>query len=204
MISYIAFEGIEGAGKSTVMAAVEEVLLGKGVPVTTVREPGATRVGEQIREILLDLGSTIDPWAEAMLFAAARAHLVRDIVQPALDRGEIVLSDRSVFSSLAYQGGGRDLGIEQVRMVNAAALGGIWPDRVILLRVDPTTGIDRQDVADRIGAEGIEFQTRVANAFDALVAADPERFAVINASEPIASVVQASVREVERWLWTPS
>lgn len=204
MISYIAFEGIEGAGKSTVMAAVEEVLHDRGVPVTTVREPGATRVGEQIREILLDLGSTIDPWAEAMLFAAARAHLVRDIVQPALDRGEIVLSDRSVFSSLAYQGGGRDLGIEQVRMVNAAALGGIWPDRVILLRVDPTTGIDRQDVVDRIGAEGIEFQTRVANAFDTLVAADPERFAVINASEPIASVVQASVREVERWLWTPS
>ena len=89
-------------------------------------------------------------------------------------------------------------------MVNAAALGGIWPDRVILLRVDPTTGIDRQEVVDRIGAEGIEFQARVANAFDTLVAADPERFAVIDASEPIASVVQAAIKEVERWLWTPS
>ncbi|VAW00972.1 Thymidylate kinase, partial [hydrothermal vent metagenome] len=141
MISYIAFEGIEGAGKSTVISAVESYLVDRGIVVTTVREPGATKVGEQIRSILLDQDIELDAWAEALLFAAARAHLVRKVVQPALDRGEVVLSDRSVFSSLAYQGGGRRLGVDRVRMVNAAGLGGIWPHRVVLLRVDAKTGL---------------------------------------------------------------
>lgn len=200
MISYIAFEGIEGAGKSTVISAVESYLVDRGIVVTTVREPGATKVGEQIRSILLDQDIELDAWAEALLFAAARAHLVRKVVQPALDRGEVVLSDRSVFSSLAYQGGGRRLGVDRVRMVNAAGLGGIWPHRVVLLRVDAKTGLGRQHVADRIGSEGVEFQDRVAETFDSLVESDPERFAVIDASQTSDAVVQAVLREVQRWL----
>ncbi len=204
MISYIAFEGIEGAGKSTVINAVDRYLRDRGVVVTTVREPGATRVGEQIRSILLDQDIELDAWAEALLFAAARAHLVREVVQPAMERGEIVLSDRSVFSSLAYQGGGRQLGVDRVRMVNAAGLAGIWPHRVVLLRVDAKTGLARQDIADRIGSEGIAFQARVAQTFDALVESDPERFAVIDANQKSDAVVQAVLVEIERWLWTPS
>ncbi|NOX21774.1 MAG: dTMP kinase [Actinobacteria bacterium] len=200
MISYIAFEGIEGAGKSTAISAVESYLVDRGIVVTTVREPGATKVGEQIRSILLDQDIELDAWAEALLFAAARAHLVRKVVQPALDRGEVVLSDRSVFSSLAYQGGGRRLGVDRVRMVNAAGLGGIWPHRVVLLRVDAKTGLGRQHVADRIGSEGVEFQDRVAETFDSLVESDPERFAVIDASQTSDAVVQAVLREVQRWL----
>jgi dTMP kinase len=204
MISYIAFEGIEGAGKSTVINAVDRYLRDRGVVVTTVREPGATKVGEQIRSILLDQDIELDAWAEALLFAAARAHLVREVVQPAMDRGEVVLSDRSVFSSLAYQGGGRQLGVDRVRMVNAAGLAGIWPHRVVLLRVDANTGLARQDVADRIGSEGVAFQARVARTFDSLVESDPERFAVIDASQESDTVVQAVLVEIERWLWTPS
>ena len=204
MISYIAFEGIEGAGKSTVINAVDRYLRDRGVVVTTVREPGATRVGEQIRSILLDQDIELDAWAESLLFAAARAHLVREVVQPAMERGAIVLSDRSVFSSLAYHGGCRQLGVDRVRMVNAAGLAGIWPHRVVLLRVDAKTGLARQDIADRIGSEGIAFQARVAQTFDALVESDPERFAVIDANQQSDAVVQAVLVEIERWLWTPS
>jgi dTMP kinase len=200
MISYIAFEGIEGAGKSTIINAVDRYLRDRGIVVTTVREPGATKVGEQIRSILLDQDIDLDPWAEALLFAAARAHLVREVVQPAMDRGEIVLSDRSVFSSLAYQGGGRQLGVDRVRMVNAAGLAGIWPHRVVLLRVDAEIGLGRQDIADRIGSEGIAFQTRVAQTFDSLVESDPERFAVIDASQPSNAVIEAVLVEIERWI----
>ena len=186
---YVALEGIEGAGKSTVARRLAALLEAAGEPVLLVREPGGTTTGERIREILLDPGS-VQPWAEALLFAAARAQLIRDVVVPALDSGAWVVSDRSVYSSLAYQGAGRELGLELVRTVNDIAIGGWWPDRVVLLRLDPSLGLERQEVADRIGGEGLVFQQRVSEAFDTLAGAEPERFVVVDATRAVTTIVE--------------
>ena len=197
---YIAFEGIEGAGKSTVAQKVADKLRDGTNRVVTVREPGGTRTGERIRGVLLDADGTPGPWAEALLFAAARAQLAEEIVGPALAAGDWVVSDRSAYSSLAYQGGGRQLGIDAVRSVNEPGLEGVWPQLVILLRVDAIAGLERQRIADRIGREGVEFQQRVAGAFDELAIAEPDRFAVIDAGRPLGDVVTAALREIgERW-----
>ncbi len=197
---YIAFEGIEGAGKSTVAEKVADQLRDGTNRVVTVREPGGTRTGERIRGVLLDTDGSPGPWAEALLFAAARAQLAEEVVGPALAAGNWVVSDRSVYSSLAYQGGGRQLGIDAVRSVNEPGLAGVWPQLVILLRVDAIAGLGRQRIADRIGREGVVFQQRVADAFDELAIAEPDRFAVIDAGRPLGDVVTAALREIgERW-----
>lgn len=176
---YVAVEGIEGAGKSTVVAGIADRLESKGEEVVTVREPGGTPFGEEIRRVLL-FGGDMTAWAEAQLFAAQRAQLAEEVIRPALARGAWVLGDRSVYSSLAYQGHARGLGVEAVRAVNKAGLGGTWPDRVVLLRIDPITGLRRQSVIDRIGAEGASFQGKVAEGFDQLADADPDRFVVVD------------------------
>jgi dTMP kinase len=197
---YIAFEGIEGAGKSTVAERVGERLAADGHRVVRVREPGGTAVGESIRNILLSHDLAPEPWTEALLFAASRAQLAAEIVGPALDDGSWVLTDRSVYSSLAYQGAGRSLGIEKVRSVNEPGLLGVWPNLVILLVVDATEGLARQAVGDRIGDEGIRFQQAVADGFAAIAATEPDRFVVIDASAPLEVVVDAAYREVRgRW-----
>lgn len=197
---YIAFEGIEGAGKSTVAERVAARLDDGSRRVVSVREPGGTDTGERIRAVLLDGAGNPGPWAEALLFAAARAQLAEEVVGPALAAGSWVVSDRSVYSSLAYQGGGRRLGIEAVRAVNEPGLRGVWPHLVILLRVEPTAGLERQAVADRIGAEGVEFQQRVAEAFETLAGAEPDRFAVVDATRPFDDVVASALRVVgDRW-----
>jgi dTMP kinase len=197
---YIAFEGIEGAGKSTVAQKVADKLRAGTNRVVTVREPGGTRTGERIRGVLLDADGTPGPWAEALLFAAARAQLAEEVVGPALAAGDWVVSDRSVYSSLAYQGGGRQLGIDAVRSVNEPGLVGVWPQLVILLRVDATAGLGRQQNADRIGGEGVEFQQRVADAFDELAVVEPDRLAVIDAGRSLGEVVTAALRVIgERW-----
>ena len=193
---YIAFEGIEGAGKSTVAEKVADQVRDGTNRVVTVREPGGTRTGERIRGVLLDTDGSPGPWAEALLFAAARAQLAEEVVGPALAAGDWVVSDRSVYSSLAYQGGGRQLGIDAVRSVNEPGLAGVWPQLVILLRVDAIAGLGRQRIADRIGREGVEFQQRVADAFDELAIAEPDRFAVIDAGRPLGDVVTAALREI--------
>jgi dTMP kinase len=195
-MNYIAFEGIEGAGKSTVAAGVADLLDDGTRRVVRVREPGGTSTGERIRRILLDGADSPGRWAEALLFAAARAQLAEEIVGPSLQSGAWVISDRSVYSSLAYQGGGRGLGIDQVRAVNAPGLGPVWPARVVLLRIDPGTGLERQHVADRIGAEGVAFQQRVADAFDALATAESDRFLVVDASQPLEVVVDVAYRAI--------
>ncbi len=197
---YIAFEGIEGTGKSTLAARCATHLRRHGVDVVEVREPGGTATGERIRRVLLDEGGTVAPWSEALLFAAARAQLAREVVGPALAAGSWVVSDRSVYSSLAYQGGGRGLGVERVRSVNAPGLGEVWPELVVLLRLAPEIGLKRQQVPDRIGSEGLGFQERVAATFDELVAAEPGRFVVAEADSPIDEVWD-TVRQAmeERW-----
>jgi dTMP kinase len=197
---YIAFEGIEGAGKSTVAQAVGARLEDDGFHVVRVREPGGTTVGEAIRQILLSHELAPEPWTEALLFAAARAQLAAEVVGPALEDGAWVLSDRSVYSSLAYQGAGRGLGIQKVRSANEPGLLGVWPSMVILLAVDPGEGLARQEVGDRIGDEGVHFQEAVAEGFAAAAAAEPDRFVTINTHMPLHEVVETAYREIRaRW-----
>ncbi|HSJ29418.1 MAG TPA: dTMP kinase [Acidimicrobiia bacterium] len=168
---YVGFEGVEGAGKSTVVQAVSDRLTSAGENVVVVREPGGTWVGEEIRRLLLHSDALSD-WTEAALFAASRAELVRRVVAPELERGAWVLSDRTYYSSLAYQGGGRQLGVEAVRTLNEQVLGGVVPDLVVLLAVDPVVGFARETDRDRIGSEGLEFQRRVAETYDRIAAED--------------------------------
>ncbi len=186
---YIAFEGTEGAGKSTVVRRVAAHLRDRGIDVVTVREPGGTKVGEAIRAILLDGHLVPQARAEATLFAAARAQLIAEVVLPALERGAWVLSDRSAYSSLAYQAGGRGLPLDEVRRLNDIALGGIWPQVAVLLRVDRSRGLGRQATGDRIGDEGADFHDAVIAAFDALAALEPDRFVVVDAGNDLDDVV---------------
>lgn len=188
---YIAFEGAEGAGKSSIAAEVADRLASRGADVVMVREPGGTPVGEAIREILL--GGTFHPGprAEAALFAAARAQLMAEVVAPALTRGAWVLSDRSAYSSLAYQSGARGLPLDEVRALNDIALGGLWPGRVVLLRVDSESGLSRQEVGDRIGSEDQSFHDAVVQTFDRLAAEDPDTVIVVDATQPLEAVVAA-------------
>ncbi len=197
---YVAFEGVDGAGKTTVATRVAERLAARGLDVVTVREPGGTPTGEAIRRILLDLGGVVGDWAEALLFAAARSQLAAEVVGPALAAGRAVISDRSVYSSLAYQGGARGLGIESVRRVNEAGLGGVWPQTVVLLRLDPSRGLAREEETNRISEAGLALQVKVAESYDRLAAAEPDRFVVLDATTGLAAVVEAAEAEVlRRW-----
>jgi dTMP kinase len=193
----IAFEGVEGAGKSTQVELLRQSLEKAGHRVVTTREPGGTPVGEQVRSILLDPASTLAARSEALLFAAARAQLVEQVIRPALERGEIVLCDRYLDSSLAYQGAGRGLGVEAVAEINRFATGGVVPDLVVLLALDPAEGLARRRGGrDRIEAQDLDFHRRVARGFLNLAAAEPERFAVVDAAAPpdqVAAEVRAAV-----------
>ncbi len=195
---YVALEGPEGAGKSTIRELLAARLVADGLDVVEVREPGGTAAGEGIREVLLDPSGTVSAWTEALLFSAARAQLASEVIQPALARGAWVVGDRSVYSSLAYQGAGRDLGVDEVRMVNEAGLGGVWPDKVVLLRIDASEGLRRQQDEDRIGAEAIDFHRAVVAAYDKLAAAEPERFVIVDAGSDIADVVATAYEGVTR------
>lgn len=194
---YIAFEGIEGAGKSTIARRVSDYLTARGEHVVLVREPGGTSTGEKIRAVLLTMDHDVAPRAEAALFAASRAQLISETVSPALADGAWVLSDRTAYSSLAYQAGGRGLPLDEVWTLNDIALGGVWPDVVVLLRLEPDAGLSRQQDGDRIGNEGVEFHLKVAAAFDDLAAAEPDRFIVVDASLAIDDVVAAVLAELE-------
>jgi len=188
-LRYIAFEGVEGAGKSTVVKVLAARLRAAGDEVVEVREPGGTRLGDAIRGLLLDGDRPMAPWAEAALFAAARAQLAVEVIRPALDRGAWVLSDRTVYSSLAYQGGARCLGVEEVRTLNSLALDGTWPDLVVWLDVDAEVGLKRQENGDRIGSEDLSFHQRVADTFAALAEVELDRLVRIDASADIEAVV---------------
>jgi dTMP kinase len=197
---YVAFEGIDGAGKTTVARAVADRLGDRGFDVLWVREPGGTAAGEAIRRILLEPGAVLGDWTEALLFAAARAQLAAEVLSPALEAGRVVVSDRSVYSSLAYQGGARGLGIDNVRRVNEVGLGGVWPGLVVLLRLEAAAGLAREDGTDRISVEGVDLQERVAAAYDALAEAEPERFIVVDAARGFDEVVTVAEEEVAaRW-----
>jgi len=181
----ITVEGLDGAGKTTLVAGLSAALEERGDRVVVLREPGGVEVSERIRELLKDPGLEIDPRAEALLYAAARAQLVSEQLRPLLDSGATVVLDRFVDSSLAYQGAGRGLGVEEIRTLNAFGTHGLTPDRTLLLRVDPATGLGRISgrPADRLEQEDAAFFAAVAAAYDELAAAEPERFAIIDAAQ---------------------
>jgi dTMP kinase len=189
----ITLEGIDGAGKTTLAAGLRDALTARGHDVQLLREPGGVRAAERIRQLVKDPDSRIGPRAEALLYAAARAQLVDEALRPLLARGTLVLLDRFVDSSLAYQGAGRALGIDAVREINAFATGGLTPDRTLLLRLSPEQGRarsrDRNTPPDRLEREADEFFARIAAAYDELAAAEPTRIAVIDASREPAQVL---------------
>jgi dTMP kinase len=181
----ITVEGLDGAGKTTLVAGLSAALEQRGERVVVLREPGGVEVSERIRDLLKDPALEIDPRAEALLYAAARAQLVAQELRPLLDGGTTVVLDRFVDSSLAYQGAGRGLGVEEIRQLNAFGTGGLTPDRTLLLRIDPAAGLGRiaGRPADRLEQEDAAFFAAIAAAYDALAAAEPERISVIDASQ---------------------
>ena len=195
----ITVEGLDGAGKTTLVAGLSAALAERGEHVLVLREPGGVEVSERIRELLKDPALEIDPRAEALLYAAARAQLVAQELRPLLDSGATVLLDRFVDSSLAYQGAGRGLGVEAIRQLNAFGTGGLTPDRTLLLRIDPSAGLGRiaDRPADRVEQEDVAFFATIAAAYDALAAAEPERFAVIDAAQPPDSVLAAALAALQ-------
>lgn len=193
----ITIEGLDGAGKTTLAQGLADVLRARGVAVTLMREPGGVAASERIRTLVKDPALHVGARAEALLYAAARAQLVEEALEPALARGAWVLLDRFVDSSLAYQGGGRGLGVEQVRAVNAFATGGVQPDRTLLLRIDPALGRTRQDgrgeAPDRLEREHDGFFAKIAAAYDALAAAEPQRIRTLDASADAPAVLAAAL-----------
>lgn len=201
---FVVFEGGEGAGKTTQLARLADTLRQRGIPVTVTREPGATDLGVRVREILLTAeGSRLTPRAEALLFAADRAHHVDTVVRPALDAGEVVLSDRYVDSSLAYQGAGRALPTDEVRRLSRWATDGLEPDLTVLLDIDPTLGLVRaggRSTADRLEGESVEFHQRVRTAFRMLAEANPDRYVVLDGSGDPDELAGSVARAVDRVL----
>lgn len=184
--SLITIEGLDGAGKSTLAVSLAEQLAGRVPRVELLREPGGVEVSEQIRALVKDPALSVSPRTEALLYAAARAQLIDERVRPLLEDGTLVLLDRFVDSSLAYQGAGRGLGVEHVRAINLFATGALTPDRTLLLRITPADGRARQlaraEQPDRLELEGEAFFAAVAAAYDELARSEPQRIRVLDAT----------------------
>jgi len=206
---FIAFEGGDGAGKSTQAARLAAVLESRGYTVLRTREPGGTPVGEKLRSLVLDHGNgEIDAHTEALIFAASRAAHATQVIRPALSRGEIVLTDRYIDSSVAYQGAGRDLGLEAVRSLNDWATSGLQPHLTVLLDVDPQLGRRRrtagQAAEDRLESEADEFHTRIREAFLSLAAGHPQRYLVLPAHLPVDELAEQILARVDTLLAVPA
>jgi dTMP kinase len=192
----ITVEGIDGAGKSTLVAGIAARHPG----IVVLREPGGVELSERLRALVKDPALAIGDRAEALIYAAARAQLVEERVRPLLEDGATVLLDRFVDSSLAYQGGGRRLGVEVIRRLNEFATGGLVPDRTLLLRLDPDAGLERVghrlEGFDRLEQEQLEFWRDVTKAYDELAEDDPERIRVIDAARPAAVVLEQALAQL--------
>jgi len=204
----ITIEGLDGAGKSTLAHALAREIAARGGSVELLREPGGVDLSERIRALVKDPSLAVSPRTEALLYAAARAQLVAELLAPLLAEDAIVLLDRFVDSSLAYQGAGRALGVEEVRAINEFATGGLRPDRTLLLRIAPAAGrarqVSRAVEPDRIEREDDGFFATIAAAYDELARADPDRIRTLDASQPPERVLQDALAALEDLLPVPS
>lgn len=200
---FITFEGGDGVGKTTQISILEEWLSNAQHEIVRTFEPGGTKMGKQLRELLLHSHEAIGPKTEALLYAADRAQHIETVVKPALKSNKIVLQDRYIDSSLAYQGAGRVLGTEEIYDLNVWATGGLWPHLTVLLDLDPLVAAERmqgrQTAADRIEQEKNDFHVAVRREFLKIAAANPARFVVCDASatvEEIADTIKTRVTKL--------
>jgi len=196
---FITLEGPEGSGKSSQLPALAEFLRQQGRAVLTTREPGGTPIGEQVRSVIMNLKNTgMDPRSEILLFCAARAQLVEEVIRPTLARDEIVLSDRYADATLAYQGYGHGYSLVVLRQLLNFATGGLWPDLTLLLDLDPALGLQRKRNSaewNRLDAYTLAFHQRVRDGFLELARAQPERWVTVDAGQP-RDQVQAEIRRI--------
>jgi dTMP kinase len=196
----ITIEGLDGAGKTTLAAGLEAELTARGVDVRLLREPGGVALAERVRELVKDPALRVGARAEALLYAGARAQLTEEELEPLLESGTWVLLDRFVDSSLAYQGGGRELGVAAVRAINEFGTGGLEPDRTLLLVIDPRLGRSRSrqraEPLDRLEAEDDDFFERINATYLELAAAEPERIRKLDAGAAPDAVMQAALAEL--------
>lgn len=197
----ISIEGLDGSGKTTLAGGLADALRRRGLDVRVLREPGGVDLAERIRQLVHDPAMDIGPRTEALLFAAARAQLVEEALEPVLRTGTWVVLDRFVDSSLAYQGGGRALGLEAIAEINQFATRGLTPDRTLLLTVAPEVGRSRARgrtaSVDRLERERDDFFVRVADAYEQLAAAHPARIRLLDASMPPGEVLEAAISQLE-------
>jgi dTMP kinase len=197
----ITIEGIDGTGKTTLATELVKALSIKGIDVCLLREPGGVEASERVRELVKDPALIVGPRAEALLYAAARAQLVDEAIEPRLAAGRTVMLDRFVDSSLAYQGAGRELGIEAIRSLNHFATGGLTADRTLLLILDPEVAhvraSGRQDAPDRLELAGREFFERAHDAYLELARTDPDRIRLLDASNPPEQVLKEALSALE-------
>ena len=186
---FVVFEGGDGAGKSTQVKQLTEKLTKLKETVVITREPGGTELGKKIREILLDQNEfEVSPRMEALLFAADRSINMSQIIKPALEKGNVVIADRHIDSSIAYQGVGRGLGVQTIEEISRWATQEIVPDLTVLLDVDANTGQSRLQTKDRLDRESTDFHTKVNQAFRDLAKANPDRYIVIDATKPVKEI----------------
>jgi len=204
---FVTFEGGDGSGKTTQAGLLESWLTGQGRGVVRTREPGGTDLGLELREIVLHRRGHIAPRAEALIYAADRAQHVDTLVRPALERGDVVVQDRYIDSSVAYQGAGRVLGGDEVRDLSRWAVEGLAPDLTVLLDLDEAAARSRLDASrttyDRLEAEAQDFHARVRAAFLAIADAEPERFLVVDATLPVDAIAASVRARVETLLDRP-
>ena len=191
---FVSLEGVDGSGKSTQARLLAEAL---GEDTLLIREPGGTGAAERIRELLADPALEIDPFAELLLFSAARADLLARVVRPALEGGRVVVADRFADSSVAYQGGARGLGTSYVLSLTDTVIDGLWPDVTVLLRIDPEAGLARAQSGDRFEAEGVELQRAVAEAYEEIAAVARDRVVVVDAEGTVDEVHQRVLAAVQ-------
>lgn len=195
----ITFEGIDGSGKSTQAVLLQQRLEELGIPVCLYREPGGTAIGEKIRSILLDNGhSDMSPLTELFLYLAARAQITAQCISPPLENGSIVLMDRYLDSTIAYQGYARGLGVERVRELNMLATGGLLPDATFVIDCDPRVALPRYtSLPDRLEAEGIEFMKRVRKGFLLLARMEPERVFIVDGARAVSTIEKEIFQKVK-------
>ncbi|MFP4286511.1 MAG: dTMP kinase [Candidatus Izemoplasmataceae bacterium] len=196
---FITFEGPEGSGKTSVIKAIVEVLTSKNIDILTTREPGGIKISEQIRGIILDVDNTeMDARTEALLYAAARRQHIAEKIMPALNKGQHILCDRYVDSSLAYQGYGRGLGIDEVYHLNQFAIESLLPDLTIFIDVPPSIGLKRVfsngRKVDRLDLETITFHEKVYQGYKEVINKFPKRIKVIDGTKPIETVIEEALK----------